>query len=205
MEQSASGVVLFVDDELELLEGLEQTLRKSPYSVLTAVGVQPAFDILSRQPVDVLVSDEKMPGMCGSEFLTRVAGTFPGIVRMVLTGHASVEAAIMAINGASVFRYLTKPCLPDALRRAVDEAFEERKRTQAPCRTHLAGLTGAERRSLSPREQEVLGELALGYRVPEVAKRLFISPHTVRNHIKSLFRKLELHSQAELARRARGV
>jgi DNA-binding NtrC family response regulator len=69
-----------------------------------------ALELLASEPVDVVVSDERMPGMSGSEFLGLVRRKYPQTVRIILTGHASLEAAIRSINEGEIYRFFTKPC-----------------------------------------------------------------------------------------------
>jgi len=102
--------VLFVDDEPHVTDSLKRSLRKEPYEVLSANSASEALKMLAREPVDVVVSDEKMPGMQGSEFLAQVCNLYPETVRIILTGHGSMEAAIRAINEGEIYRFLTKPC-----------------------------------------------------------------------------------------------
>jgi len=102
--------VLFVDDEPHVTDSLKRSLRKEPYEVLSANSASEALKMLAREPVDVVVSDEKMPGMQGSEFLAQVCKLYPETVRIILTGHGSMEAAIRAINEGEIYRFLTKPC-----------------------------------------------------------------------------------------------
>jgi len=102
--------VLFVDDEPHVTEALKRVLRKQPYEVLSANSAEGALEILAREPVDVVVSDERMPGMSGSQFLAIVCRDYPDTIRMMLTGHASLEAAIRAINEGEIYRFFTKPC-----------------------------------------------------------------------------------------------
>ena len=116
--------ILLVDDETALLEGLEESLRREPYMVQTASSAAPALEILATSHVDVVVSDERMPGMSGSEFLALVCKQHPSVMRIMLTGEASLEAAVRAINEGEVFRILLKPCAPDQLRSALRAAIE---------------------------------------------------------------------------------
>ena len=102
--------VLFVDDEPHVTDSLKRSLRKEPYEILSANSASEALKMLAREPVDVVVSDEKMPGMQGSEFLAQVCKLYPETVRIILTGHGSMEAAIRAINEGEIYRFLTKPC-----------------------------------------------------------------------------------------------
>ena len=102
--------VLFVDDEPDVIEGLKRGFRKLPYNLLWAYSGREAVEILSNEPVDVLVADEMMPEMGGSELLAYARKHHPGILRIMLTGHASVTSAMNAIYDGWVYQYLHKPC-----------------------------------------------------------------------------------------------
>ncbi len=102
--------ILFVDDEPLVTEALKRALRKEPYRVLSAQSAAQGLEILARQAIDVVISDEMMPGMLGSEFLALVCRDHPETVRIILTGHANLQSAIRAINEGQVYRFLTKPC-----------------------------------------------------------------------------------------------
>ena len=103
-------VIMIVDDEPPVRELLTDAFSHEPWEVLCAGTAEEALDILAREPVDVVVSDEKMPGMSGSEFLAVVRLQYPDTIRMILTGHASLESAIRAINEGQIYRFFTKPC-----------------------------------------------------------------------------------------------
>jgi len=115
---------LFVDDEINILEGIAVALRGRNFRILTAGGPTEALALLEREPVAVVVSDERMPVMCGTEFLTQVRRDHPGIVRMVLSGTMDPHTISRAVNEAGVFRYLLKPCTPGDLGLAVEQALE---------------------------------------------------------------------------------
>jgi DNA-binding NtrC family response regulator len=102
--------VLIVDDEPTITDLLKDALANEPYDILSAASAEEALPILDREQVDVVISDEKMPGMSGSEFLAIVRQEYPDTVRMILTGHASLESAIRAINEGEIYRFFTKPC-----------------------------------------------------------------------------------------------
>jgi DNA-binding NtrC family response regulator len=102
--------VLFVDDEPQVLGGLRDALRRYPFNTLLATSGFQALELLQTEPVDVVVSDERMPGMTGSEFLSQVRVRRPETIRIILTGQASLEAAMHAINQGEVYRFFTKPC-----------------------------------------------------------------------------------------------
>ena len=85
------------------------------------------FDLLARQEIDVVVSDEQMPGMSGSEFLAIVRKKHPQTVRMILTGQACLEAAIRAINEGEVYRFFTKPCNDADLCVSIRQALQQKR------------------------------------------------------------------------------
>ncbi len=123
-----SPTVLLVDDEASITASLSRTLAfmREDFTVLTAERAQEGLEILRSTPVDVVVSDEQMPEMAGSEFLSRVREEFPDVVRIILTGQASMDATIAAINDARVFRFLTKPCPPEDFITCLDDALASR-------------------------------------------------------------------------------
>lgn len=118
--------VLFVDDERRVTEGLMRSLRKERYEILSANSAERALEILERERVDVVVSDEKMPGMCGSEFLAVVARDHPDSVRIILSGQASLESAVRAINEGQIYRFLLKPCNEVDLAVTIRQALQQR-------------------------------------------------------------------------------
>lgn len=117
--------ILLVDDEPKVLSALKRLLQSEPYEVLTAANSEEAAIILSESPVDLIISDEEMPGMPGTEFLAKVARDYPDTVRIVLTGHPSLPAALRAINEGHIYQFFTKPCneidLAVSIRRALEQ------------------------------------------------------------------------------------
>ena len=103
-------VVLLVDDEPEVIEGLKRGLHKLPFKLLWAYSGREAMEILAENPVNVLVADEQMPEMSGSELLSFARKAHPNVIRIMLTGHASVTSAMNAIYEGWVYQYLHKPC-----------------------------------------------------------------------------------------------
>jgi two-component system, NtrC family, sensor kinase len=102
------AIVLLVDDDDNLRSSLELALRRD-FEVRTAASAPEAFAILEQEKVDIVVSDHRMPGTTGAEFLRQVADRYPDTERLMLTGHADAEVASDAINRGAVFRFLTKP------------------------------------------------------------------------------------------------
>jgi len=111
--------ILCVDDEPHVLEGLRDSLRRS-FDVRVAEGGKQALALLraDRHGYAVVISDMRMPGMSGDEFLREAKRVAPRAVRMLLTGHSDAASAARAVNEGQVFRYLTKPCGRDDLERA---------------------------------------------------------------------------------------
>lgn len=131
MEAKARARVVCVDDEPQVLSGLSLHLRRR-YEVETATSGAAALELLARQPqAAVVISDMRMPGMNGAEFLAKASSEFPNTTRILLTGHAEVESAIAAVNKGSVFRFLVKPCPPPDLLSAVEAAAELHRVTVA--------------------------------------------------------------------------
>lgn len=121
------GTVLFVDDESHFTSALQRALRHEPYRILTADSGARALEILDREPVDVVVSDERMPGMSGSDFLAVVRRRHPRTMRILLTGYATLDAAVKAINEGEIYRFLTKPCPAKDLSEIIRQALAIRR------------------------------------------------------------------------------
>jgi len=119
-EAVAGDRILFVDDEIAVLRGYQRVLH-GEFAVSTAVGGEEGLaELEANGPYAIVVSDMRMPGMSGAEFLAHAREKAPQTVRMLLTGYADVKAAAEAVNRGNIFRFLTKPCekadLVDAIR-----------------------------------------------------------------------------------------
>jgi FixJ family two-component response regulator len=116
--------ILFVDDEPSILDGYRRMLHKD-FKLDTAVGGEDGLKLIKETgPYAVVVSDMRMPGMSGAEFLAQVRKMAPETVRMLLTGFASIDAAIEAVNEGNIFRFLTKPCEKEVLVHAINLGLE---------------------------------------------------------------------------------
>lgn len=116
--------MLVVDDEPDNLDLLYRTFRRD-FNVLCAESGQRALEILAEQgEVAVIISDQRMPEMKGTEFLSKTVPEFPDTVRIILTGFTDVEDLVDAINAGQVYRYITKPWDPDELKHVVDQAAQ---------------------------------------------------------------------------------
>lgn len=116
--------ILFVDDEQNVLKSLTRLFLDAPFSILTAGSGPEGLELLKKHQVAVIVSDQKMPGMIGAEFLAKSREIQPDAVRMILTGYADISAAMDAINKGGAFRYITKPWNDDDLMHAVHDALD---------------------------------------------------------------------------------
>ncbi len=134
--------VLFVDDEPNVLAAIRRALRRR-FDVDTASSPEEGLAKLKQHSYPVIVTDMRMPGMNGAEFLRRARTIQPHAVRMVLSGEASIDAAIRAVNDGSIFRYLRKPTEPEALVRGVREALDRFTREQSERDLLERTLTGA--------------------------------------------------------------
>jgi len=116
--------ILFVDDERRVLEGLQRMLRphRSQWHMRFANSGQEALAMLEEGSYDVIVSDMRMPGMDGAQLLETVRERYPGMIRIVLSGHSDVEAALRAVPVAHQF--LAKPCDAEKLQAAIDPSSE---------------------------------------------------------------------------------
>jgi HD-like signal output (HDOD) protein len=131
--------VLFVDDELPVLEGLQNQLRKyrGVWDMSFVSSGAAALDRLATAPADVVVSDMRMPGMDGAALLAEVKTRHPAAVRLVLSGHADHEAVLRAVPVAH--QYLSKPCDATVLRHAIDRACVLQARLHDPSVRALVG------------------------------------------------------------------
>ncbi|MEM8768344.1 MAG: response regulator [Pseudomonadota bacterium] len=122
--------LLFLDDERRVLSSMRAMFRRD-YHVFVADNGQEALEIVERENVDVVISDQRMPKMTGVEFLTKVKSRCPEAMRILLTGYADLEAIEASINEGEVFRYLMKPCPPDDLKKAIAMAVEAARSSDA--------------------------------------------------------------------------
>ncbi len=115
--------VLYVDDEPENLRVFELTFRRE-FGVLTAESGEAGLEIVMNEPVALVLSDHKMPGMTGVEFLSRVREMAPETIRMLVTAYGSAETLAHAINDGSIYRYVPKPWQPEEMRVALRRGLE---------------------------------------------------------------------------------
>ena len=117
--------ILLVDDDLNILQGFKRQLRKR-FHIETAPGGKEGLEaVVKGGPFAVIVSDMQMPEMDGIQFLNTVRQVAPDSVRMMLTGNADQKTAMDAVNDGHIFRFLTKPCSPEAFTKALEAGIEQ--------------------------------------------------------------------------------
>lgn len=136
MDENVQYGILFVDDEDAILKSLARLFRKEGYRIMTAIGGVKGLELLENdgENVAVIVSDQKMPGMNGAQFLEKAKAICPDALRILLTGYSDMEAIVSAVNKGEIHRYMTKPWNDNDLiiqvRKAVEQyaLIEENKR-----------------------------------------------------------------------------
>jgi two-component system, probable response regulator PhcQ len=120
----SNHAILIVDDETKVLSAIQRTLRKEPYTVLTADSGEEGLKMLEARDINLVVSDYNMPMMNGLEFLQSVRSLYPHILTIMLTGQAELEIAVQAINEAGVYKFIQKPWNNEDLRITLLRALE---------------------------------------------------------------------------------
>lgn len=115
--------VLYVDDEESNLRSFKANFRRD-FDVHLAASAKEAMELLSREPMHVVISDQRMPGENGAELLAQVKDKHPSAIRMLLTGYADIEAVIDAVNRGRIYAYATKPWDPSDLKLRIQQAYE---------------------------------------------------------------------------------
>lgn len=124
-ESEKKHVILIVDDEVNNLQLLRRTLR-AEYTILTATNGQEAFEIVKERgdEISLIISDQRMPLMKGTDFFTKILDNYPNIIKMLLTGHSDMETLVESINECNLFQYILKPFDPDDLKIIVKSGIE---------------------------------------------------------------------------------
>jgi diguanylate cyclase (GGDEF)-like protein len=122
-ESRPDRTLLLLDDEENVLRSLVRLFRRDGYRILAAGNVRDAFDLLAINDVQVILSDQRMSDMSGTEFLGRVKMLYPDTIRLVLSGYTDLNTVTEAINRGAIYRFLTKPWNDDELREHIRQAF----------------------------------------------------------------------------------
>lgn len=117
--------LLLVDDEENITRSLLRLLRQDGYSIYTASSGEEGLSILEEYRIGVILSDQRMPEMSGTEFLSQVSKLYPDTIRIVLSGYTDLETVTDAINEGKIYKFLTKPWDDMLLRQNIEEAFRQ--------------------------------------------------------------------------------
>lgn len=117
------GNLLLIDDEKEVIKSLYRQFRKK-YNVFLAYSAAQGLEIMAENSIQVIISDQRMPGMTGTEFYKTIKTEYPDAIRLILTGYADIQTIVAAINDGNIFRYILKPWDPIELESIVSEAFQ---------------------------------------------------------------------------------
>jgi response regulator RpfG family c-di-GMP phosphodiesterase len=123
--EAIKHTVLCVDDEQNILNALKRLLRKENYRLLTAASGREGLEMLAQNQVEVVVSDQRMPEMNGTEFLKEVKQRYPNIIRIILTGYTEVDTITEAINEGSIYKFFLKPWNDHNLQLELRQALEQ--------------------------------------------------------------------------------
>jgi len=119
--------ILIVDDEEKIVKSLTRILMDDGYTILGALSGEEGLSKLKNHEVELVISDQKMPGMSGLEFLKKVQLDYPHILTIMLTAHGDLETAMEAINEAGVYKFILKPWNEADLRLTIRRALELRE------------------------------------------------------------------------------
>jgi response regulator RpfG family c-di-GMP phosphodiesterase len=149
----ANKTVLCVDDELSVLSALKRTLRSRDLTVVTATSGAQALEMMAEIPIDLVISDMRMPGMDGAQLLEHICRDWPDTVRILLTGYSDATSTIRAVNHGRIFRYLQKPWDERELAESVREGLALRARLKDEAR--LLGMGAAQAAQLRQLNDEL--------------------------------------------------
>lgn len=128
---SENHTVLCVDDEPNILNALKRVLRREDYRLITAGSAEDGLALLAEHPVHVVLSDQRMPGTSGTDFLARVRERYPDVIRIILSGYTDVDSIAEAINKGHVYKFFLKPWNDQNLRLEIRQALDQYDLMQA--------------------------------------------------------------------------
>jgi len=143
--------ILLVDDERQILSSLKRLLRKEPYRIFTAESGAEGLAVLQKEAIQLILSDQRMPQMTGTELLQKAREISPNTIRVMLSGYAEPEAILGSINEGGVFRFIAKPWNDDELKTTIRQCLEhyavvqENKRLSRESEKHVAQLEALNR------------------------------------------------------------
>jgi len=115
--------ILYIDDEPHNLIAFKATFRRT-YNVFTAESAEEGLKILENNPIQIILSDQRMPKVTGIEFFASILEAYPDPIRILITGYTDINAVIEAINTGQVYKYLTKPWNENDVKNFIEKAYE---------------------------------------------------------------------------------
>jgi len=132
--------VLCVDDEQNILNSLKRLLRQERYRLLTATSGAEGLTFLDENEVHLVISDQRMPEMSGTDFLAKVKETYPDVIRIVLTGYTDVDSITESINKGNIYKFILKPWNDSNLKLEIKQGLEQYDLMQANKKLHAMVL-----------------------------------------------------------------
>lgn len=177
LPRSSKRTLLLVDDEPNIVSALKRLLRPDGYHILSAHSGQQGLDVLASHEVDVIVSDQRMPGMLGADFLRAAKVRYPHTIRIMLSGYTELQSVTAAVNEGAIYKFLTKPWEDDQLRGHIGEAFQLKEIADENERLNLAVRTANHELAQANRKMEELlrqkqQQISLGESSLNVAREL---------------------------------
>jgi len=123
MSNSEKIKILYVDDEINNLSAFKANFRRI-YDIYTAESAAEGLEILKNIDVEIILTDQRMPGMTGVEFLQSIVKEFPDPIRILITGYTDMQALVDAVNKGQIYRYLNKPWNEEELKMFINQAHE---------------------------------------------------------------------------------
>jgi response regulator RpfG family c-di-GMP phosphodiesterase len=115
--------ILYIDDEVDNLKGFKASFRRL-YNIYTAESAEDGMVILDNNKVEIILTDQRMPGKTGIEFLQSIIEVYPDPIRFLVTGYADIDAVIDAVNKGEIYKYISKPWNNEELKMAIEKAYE---------------------------------------------------------------------------------
>lgn len=148
--------LLLVDDEPNIVAALQRLLRRENYQIHTANSGAQGLEVLAENAVDIIVSDQRMPGMLGADFLRKAREIFPDTIRIMLSGYTELQSVTDAVNEGAIYKFLTKPWDDEQLRGHIAEAFRIKEIADDNERLHMEVRSANQELASANRKLELL-------------------------------------------------
>ncbi|TFW28633.1 EAL domain-containing protein [Duganella callida] len=168
--QKKRRCLLLVDDEVNIIAALKRLLRPDGYDIHTANSGEQGLELLAQLPVDVIISDQRMPGLNGADFLRQARNLKPDTIRIMLSGYTELQSVTDAVNEGAIYKFLTKPWNDEQLRAHLADAFRLKEIADDNARLHLEVRTANhELASANRRMEQLLHQMQRQIRRDEIS------------------------------------